>query len=325
MFARRLWLLLIISIFMQQIFAHEVRPALLKLTTVSEGQWDAVFKQPQVQGRFLDLRVKTNCLAGDSTNKHSGTAQQETFTLICDESGLNFIEIEGLDRTMIDTMVTVDDGLDDISNYLISASQPTLFLERGFANSRLPSVPAYLLLGIEHLLFGIDHVFFVLVLLYLVSGWRNLIKVVTSFTLAHSITLGLAAYGVVNVSQAPIEALIALSIVLLALESLKSTRGVISQSPWLIAFLFGLLHGLGFASALAEIGLPEENTISALFMFNVGIELGQLAIVASALAAVYVLHRIPFRFAPITRSMPLYAVGSVASYWFIERAAQIIQ
>ncbi len=307
--------------------AHEVRPALLKLTKSGEGQWLAVFKQPQVQGRFLNLKVKTNCEAGEITSAVSRSALQESFELSCIDSELNFVEIDGLDRTMIDTMVTVDSGTGKPGNHLISATQPTLYL-----GGSVPSVPVYLLLGVEHLLLGIDHVLFVLLLLYIVSGWKNLLKVVTSFTLAHSITLGLSAFDIVKISQSPVEALIALSVVLLALESLTADKGVISRNPWLVAFIFGLLHGLGFASALADIGLPQASAVGALFLFNVGIELGQLAIVAAALGFIFLikkspsrlLGRTPLRISEAAVSLPIYLAGSIASYWFMERAAQIL-
>ncbi|MCH7743928.1 MAG: HupE/UreJ family protein, partial [Proteobacteria bacterium] len=247
--------------------AHEVRPALLKLHELSEGRWQVVFKQPQVQGRFLNLKVNSNCIAGTITPVVGQSALKESFELKCADEGLRFIEIEGLDRTLVDTMVSIETLNGKISNHLISSSQPTLLL----SSSEIPAIPVYLLLGVEHLVFGIDHVLFVLVLLYIVSGWVNLIKVITSFTLAHSITLGLAAFDILAVSQAPVEALIALSILLLAWESLRRQSGVISVNPWMVAFIFGLLHGLGFASALAEIGLPQSSTVVALFLFNVGI------------------------------------------------------
>ncbi len=313
------FLLIACAVFSCITSAHEVRPALLKLTKSGEGQWLAVFKQPQVQGRFLNLKVRTNCDPGEITSMISGAALQESFPLTCTDKELNFVEIDGLDSTMIDTMVTVDYGFERTSNHLISANQPTLYL-----NGSVPSVPAYLLLGVEHLVFGVDHVLFVLILLYIVSGWKNLIKVVTSFTLAHSITLGLAAFDIVKVSQAPVEALIALSVVLLALESLRAKKGIISRNPWLVAFIFGLLHGLGFASALAEIGLPQSSAFAALFLFNVGIELGQLTIVAVALGFVYLVSRTQLKFTAVTARLPIYLVGSLASYWFIERAFQIV-
>ncbi len=298
--------------------AHEVRPALLQLSELDAGRFQAKFKQPQVLGRFLNLKVRSNCEAGEITAVIGQSALQESFELNCAKEPLRFIEIEGLDRTLADTMVSIETLNGKSSNYLISPIRPTLTLGGGKA----PSVPVYMLLGIEHLLSGIDHVLFVLVLLYLVSGWVNLVKVVTSFTLAHSITLGLAAFNIVSVSQAPVEALIALSILILAAESLRKERGLVSANPWMVAFIFGLLHGLGFAGALAEIGLPQSSTVLALFLFNVGIEVGQLVIVAIALLAAYLLQRV--RFPVRVAVLPLYIVGSVASYWFIDRAFQIM-
>ena len=266
--------------------AHEVRPALLKLNELGDGNWQAEFKQPQTQGRFLNLKVKTNCEAGITTSLVGQSVLKESLELNCGDDRLSIIEIVGLDRTMVDTMVSIETLDGKTSNYLISSNQPKLFLK----SSSTPSVPAYLLLGVEHLVLGIDHVLFVLVLLYIVSGWKNLLKVVTSFTVAHSITLGLAAFDIVSVSQSPVEALIALSIVLLAWESLRGKTGMISSDPWLVAFVFGLLHGLGFAGALAEIGLPQASAVIALFLFNVGIELGQLSIVVVALFSVYLMQ-----------------------------------
>jgi HupE / UreJ protein len=299
--------------------AHEVRPALLKLNEVSEGRWQAVFKQPQVQGRFLNLKVKSNCEAGEITQVVGQSALRESFALNCPEA-LRFIEIEGLDRTMVDTMVTMEKLSGKTSNHLISSRQPTLIL----GSSVIPAVPVYLVLGIEHLVFGIDHVLFVLVLLYIVSGWANLFKVITSFTVAHSITLALAAFEILSVSQAPVEALIALSILLLVWESLRGEKGIIGSNPWLVAFIFGLLHGLGFAGALAEIGLPQASTVAALFLFNVGIEIGQLGIVTMALLTVYLLHRVSLKFPTRVAALPLYLTGSLATYWFIDRAFQIV-
>ena len=248
------------------------------------------------------------------------SALKESFELKCADEVLRFIEIEGLDRTLVDTMVSIATLNGKIGNYLISSSQPTLFLR----SSAIPAVPVYLLLGVEHLMFGIDHILFVLVLLYIVRGWVNLVKVITSFTVAHSMTLGLAAFDILSVAQVPVEALIALSIVLLVRESLKGQRGIIGANPWLVAFIFGLLHGLSFAGALAEIGLPQANTVVALFLFNVGIEIGQLSIVSMALLSVYLLQRANIKFPARAATVPLCIIGGVASYWFIDRAFQIV-
>ena len=146
--------------------------------------------------------------------------------------------------------------------------------------------------------------------------------------MAHSITLGLSAFDLVTVSQAPVEALIALSIVLLAWESLKGKTGLIQKRPWIVAFAFGLLHGLGFASALAEIGLPKAGAVVALLLFNIGIELGQLIVIAVALCGAFVFRRISWRLSwPVDQqivSTGLYITGGVATYWVIDRVWLIL-
>ena len=300
--------------------AHEVRPALLQLNELGEGRWQVEFKQPQVQGRYLNLKVDSNCQAGKIRLVLGRSALKESFELNGADEALRFIEIKGLERTLIDTLVSIETLNGKTSNHLLSSSRTTLVL----SSSAIPAIPAYLLLGVEHLVFGIDHVLFVLLLLYIVSGWVNLLKVITSFTLAHSITLGLAAFDILSVSQAPVEALIALSILLLAWESLRRQTGVISVNPWQVALLFGLLHGLGFAGALAEIGLPQSSAVVALFLFNVGIEVGQLGIVSLALLSLYLLRQANIRIPVQAATLPLYLVGGVASYWFIDRAFQIV-
>ncbi len=308
--ARVLFLLL----FCGAIHAHEVRPSLLKLTEFEPGSWHAEFKQPQDQGRFLNLKVITNCESTVARQRMSGSALQESFDLNCRQEPLRMIRIEGLDRTLSDTMVTLAPMAGDSRSYLISSNDIVLMLD-----AAEPAIPIYLLLGIEHLLLGIDHVLFVLVLLTIVSGWKNLLKVVTSFTVAHSITLGLSAFEIVTVSQAPVEAMIALSIVLLAWESLKEKTGLIKRTPWLIAFAFGLLHGLGFASALAEIGLPQFGALVALLLFNIGIELGQLIVIGIALGGAFLYRRMPWKLDYQVAVIGLYLIGGVASYWAIDR------
>jgi hypothetical protein len=196
----------------------------------------------------------------------------------------------------------------------------------------VPAVPVYIVLGVEHLIFGIDHVLFVLVLLYVVHGWKNLFKVITSFTVAHSVTLGLSSLELLTLAQAPVEALIGLSIVFLAAEALRGNKGYMTRAPWVVSALFGLLHGLGFAGALAEIGLPQDSVIVALLFFNIGIEVGQLLVVIVALGLVAVFGRLagtkPSGVADsqvltnIVR-MPLYGAGTIAGYWFVERTLAI--
>jgi len=158
-------------------------------------------------------------------------------------------------------------------------------------------------------------------LLYLVRNTLEIVKVVTSFTIAHSLTLALSALDIVTLSAAPVEAVIAGSIVLLAYENLNGKTSLIKQYPFLVAFAFGLLHGLGFAGALSEIGLPESGTITALFLFNVGIELGQLIIIALVLTALAVFH---VRYNRLIYETPIYFVGCISSFWFFKRSWQIL-
>jgi hydrogenase/urease accessory protein HupE len=180
----------------------------------------------------------------------------------------------------------------------------------------------YTVLGVDHILSGFDHLTFVLALLLIVRGARRLLITVTSFTLAHSITLAAATLGVLWVPGPPVEAVIALSIVFLASELVKVNRGLPSLTaryPWVVAFTFGLLHGFGFAGALGEVGLPQNEILLALLMFNVGVELGQLLFVAVVLAVLLSLNRLHREWPAWLRQGPAYGIGGIAAYWLIER------
>jgi hypothetical protein len=181
---------------------------------------------------------------------------------------------------------------------------------------------AYLALGVEHILGGVDHLLFVLALLLLVRGFTLLLKTITAFTVAHSLTLALAALGVLNVPGAPVEAVIALSILFLASEIVRTRGGQIgltARYPWVVAFTFGLLHGLGFAGALAEVGLPQSAIPLALLFFNVGVEVGQLLFVGASLVVVDLIRRPRFTWPAWSWRLPAYGIGSVAAFWCAER------
>jgi hydrogenase/urease accessory protein HupE len=214
--------------------------------------------------------------------------------------------------------------------YTLTAGQPAVTLY-GSADDRRGMgeiARAYGLLGVEHILGGIDHLLFVLALLLLVDGVRRLVATITAFTVAHSITLAAAALDVVALPGPPVEAAIALSIVFVAAEIMKARDGVptvTQRQPWIVAFAFGLLHGLGFAGALAEVGLPTGSIPLALLCFNVGVELGQLAFVAAVLLAIGAGRRASRRLglaAPAWLGrVPPYAIGGIASFWAIQRIA----
>lgn len=309
-------LLFFVALIALPAIAHEVRPAYLQikeLEGVAGAQvFTASFRQPQLDGRYLGLQLETNCTSTPESARLTDGALIEEFTLDCAESGLQSIGIDGLERTLIDTLVSIQYLDGKTTELLITGDEPKIDLV-----DATPSLPIYLTIGIEHLLFGYDHVLFVLMMLYLVHTPLEILKVVTSFTIAHSLTLALSAFNLVTLSSAPVEAVIAGSIVLLAYENLTDKPSLSKQYPAIIAFAFGLLHGLGFAGALAEIGLPENGRLAALFLFNVGIELGQLAIIAAVLALLGVLK---LRVRRVLSQLPLYLSGGVASYWFIERS-----
>jgi hypothetical protein len=185
----------------------------------------------------------------------------------------------------------------------------------------------YTLLGIEHILLGIDHLLFVLGLLLIVKGPWMLVKTITAFTVAHSITLGLATLGFVNVPSRPVDAAIALSIVFLAVEILHARQGrtgLTYHHPWVVAFGFGLLHGLGFAGALTGIGLPPSEIPVALLFFNVGVEIGQLMFVCAFLLLRWSFRQLEVHWSRWAQVVPVYFIGTFATYWLLERIGTIV-
>jgi hydrogenase/urease accessory protein HupE len=234
------------------------------------------------------------------------------------------IEFAGLQLTITDVLVRVQMLDGTVSTTLIRPTRP--WIEITATPGLLAVAGAYVLHGIEHILFGFDHLLFVLALILIVRDGRVLLWTITAFTIAHSITLSLATLGAVHVPGPPVEAMIALSIMLLACEIVRLRYGQIgltSRWPWIVAFSFGLLHGFGFASALTQIGLPQADIPLALLTFNIGVEIGQLIFICGVLGVLACLKRISFpplieRHAVVAVT---YAIGSAAAFWFIERLA----
>ena len=223
---------------------------------------------------------------------------------------------------MTDVLVRVE-NLDDTTQVTrVTPSSPSFVVAA--TPSALEVTRTYLVLGVEHILFGIDHLLFVLALLILVKGWRKLVGTITAFTIAHSITLAAATLGFVHVPGKPVEATIALSIVFVACEIVhrcQGRSGLTETWPWVIAFSFGLLHGLGFASALREVGLPQNAIPLALLFFNIGVEVGQLLFISVVLAVVALVRRIQIQVPRCAELIPPYAIGSIAMFWVIQRIA----
>jgi hypothetical protein len=244
------------------------------------------------------------------------------WTVLVGETGIEgaAVAVHGLDVAVIDVLVRVALADGRVVSRVLRPGAASFAIE----TAETVPVLGYLRLGVEHILFGVDHVLFVLGLILLVGDLRVLVKTITAFTLAHSLTLGLATLGVVRVPQAPVEAVIALSIVFLAAELVRKGRGetaLAAQWPWLVAFAFGLLHGLGFAGALSEIGLPPGDVPAALLLFNAGVEIGQLAFVVAAFALIRAARRLRVPAWRRLEGVPAYAIGSIAAFWVLQRIA----
>ncbi len=235
------------------------------------------------------------------------------------------IAVHGLPATMLDVLVRITFADGRTVTQLLRPTTPS-FTVPGPEAAGAP-VATYGLLGVEHILLGIDHLLFVLCLLLLVRGVGTLVKTITAFTVAHSITLGLATLGYVHIPIAPVEAVIALSILFLACEVVRLQAGspsLTARQPWLVAFTFGLLHGFGFAGALSEVGLPADDIPLALLLFNLGIEAGQLLFVAAVLLVMAGWQRFIGSSPMWLRMAPVYLIGSTAAYWFIARALVLV-
>jgi hydrogenase/urease accessory protein HupE len=306
--------------------AHELRPGYLELRQTGPETFDVLWKVPARGGERLPLhpRLPDGCEPIRSVVTHDlGNAFADRWA-VRHPGGLagGTVAIEGLERTLTDVLVRVawSGGASQVER--LTPGAPTCRIAA--APSALDTAGTYLTLGVEHILFGIDHLLFVLALLLLVDGPGRLVGAITAFTVAHSVTLGAAALGWVHVPQAPVEAAIALSVVFVATEIVhdhQGRAGITKRAPWIAAFAFGLLHGFGFAGALAEIGLPEQSIPLALLSFNLGVEFGQLAFVAAALAPITIATRLTDGRLRWLRPLPAYGIGSVAVYWLIERIA----
>jgi hypothetical protein len=295
--------------------AHEMSMAEMEVREVTQGdflwQWSAVSdKRPSPDD--LKPAWPEGCTA-------------EASILHCGGHGLSgTLAIDGVGTRYSAALVKVWwlDGQSHV--YILTAGQPTVLLF-GPADSRRGGgavARAYIVLGVEHILSGIDHLAFVLSLLFLVGFNRRLLLTITAFTLAHSLTLALSALGWLSLRPPPVEATIALSIMLVASEALSDRPNLSRRWPALVAFLFGLVHGLGFAGALQEIGLPQGHLLVALLSFNVGVEIGQLLVVGGAFALWRALRHWP-AFA-LARAPALYAIGGVAAFWSIGRIVRIV-
>jgi len=303
--------------------AHEVRPAFLSLTETSPSEFSVIWKQPVLDGKRLKIKptFPKGCTQTAPIADRKGATITERSVLNCALTK-GEIELVGLERTLTDVFAEINYLSFETRTALVKPSNPRIPLG-GQASS---AAKHYLWIGVEHIIYGWDHLLFVIGLTLLVAR-RQILGVATAFTLAHSITLGLAAFGLLTIPIRPVEILIAASIVLLGIEIIRKHRGhksLATERPYLISFTIGLIHGCGFASALSEIGLPKGTELLALLLFNVGVELGQFAMIGLIIVALIVIAKFGKKALRKTETVLAYGLASIAMFWVIQRMSDYI-
>jgi len=325
-----LTVLLLGTVFGSVAYGHALEPGYLEVRQIDASFYAVVWKKPSNLGQPMAIAVQLPEQCDPRTEGElvlDGGAYYARWTATC-AGGLEggTLQIAGLERTSTDVLIRFDFADGVTGTHRLTPTDTSFVVPE--QPDRLEVVRTYCSFGVEHILGGIDHLLFVLALLLLVKGWRRIVATVTAFTLAHSITLAGATLGWVHMPGPPVEAAIALSIAFVAAEILHSRQGrpgLTERYPWIVAFSFGLLHGFGFAGALAEVGLPQNEIPVALLFFNVGVEAGQLLFVAAVFAAFWLIRRLTQHITvpQVTwaSALPAYAIGSLAVFWVLERTA----
>lgn len=304
--------------------AHEVRPAYLQISETSEAMFEVVWKQPMLEGKRLKIEpvFPSDCAETSARDiRMSGATVTESYVINCPlNAGL--ITLEGLERTLTDAFVRIDYISGEQKSGVIKPSAPHFDL----GSDRSSPAMDYIQIGVQHIVYGWDHLLFVIGLVMLVSR-RQLIGVATAFTLAHSLTLALAAFGFLTLPTRPVEILIAMSIVLLGIEIIRKSRGdksIATEKPYLISFVIGLIHGCGFASALSDIGLPKGAELLALLLFNLGVELGQIAVIALLLFLLWGAEKIAAQSRKPIEFASAYMLGIIGIFWTVQRLSEYL-
>ncbi len=326
------------------LYAHEVRPSLLQLTQVPDNSTDAsnslsfdiIWKQPVTGGKRLRLTPSfpEQCNSQSQASAQSSSKGYEIITsdaivrlwrITCSNNAFDDqpITIIGLSSTLTDVLLIVKFSNDTTITRLIRPSNPKAWIN--YQNNTL--FGDYFLIGFSHFLSGFDHILFVFVLMILIKNFKTLLKTITAFTVAHSITLALSTLNWVNLPQAPVEASIALSILFLAWRA--SLPSEIEQNrlntPWISAFVFGLLHGFGFSTALVTLGLPEDNIVSALLLFNLGVEIAQILVIIPIYFGLVAISRLKAEIPHWLKRLPIYSIGTISCYWFLQRSILLLK
>jgi hydrogenase/urease accessory protein HupE len=310
------------------VVAHPLDPALLEIRESPTGTLDVLWRLSASQAAGDPLKV---VLPGECQSlsapvlSRTGARVTVRWSAQCSGGSLvgRSIGVAGLRERQTDAVLRTHLADGRLVQAVLRGDAPVLTIPA--QSGRFDVLRDYLRLGFEHILSGADHLLFVLGLVLLVRGWRRLFWTITAFTAGHSITLSLAVLGVVDIPPQPVEALIALSIVVVAVELVRGGRETwIQRFPWSIAIAFGLLHGLGFAGALTQVGLPENEVPLALLAFNIGIELGQLLCVAVILAVQAALRAAPVSWPTAVQRIPAYIIGSLGVFWVSERMMSML-
>jgi len=297
--------------------SHEFNPAHLVIKQLNDDlSYEAIWMYPYKNiGRRAEVIFPNECTTSSNDLYYQGKYINEKISLDC-SSSLKGLSIEIINLSVLtDALITINFN-DEIFEGLVNVQENVLIVP--LESNYYPL--SYLELGVSHLFDGLDHILFIFGLLFCISGFINIIKTITAFTIAHSITLGLTVFELISLPQGTIEALIALTIVYLATE-INRNKGLI-KTPWIMAFGFGLLHGLGFAGALMDIGIVNNNMLLSLFFFNVGIEIAQIALIPIPLIILLISNK--FNITEITKIIASLFIGGMGFYWFIDRVIGII-
>jgi len=325
-----LGVLLLLLVFVKPSLGHDIRPAYLEINHISGSEEMTVLWKtslfgdpnvdllPEITNIPLEIdkaKVKTSADAKiykwKINNLEEVQLKGQTLTIV------------GLNMTLTDVMVKI---IIDKNEDLILLKPEANQLVIGEKQKRGKTILRYTRLGVEHIMLGIDHLLFVLGLLLLSQTKWQLVKTITSFTVGHSISLALATLGVLTIPEKPLSAVIALSIIFLAWELIRAEKGIDSltiRNPWVVSFLFGIIHGIGFAGGLAQLGLPQADIPLALLFFNVGVEIGQVFFILVVMSAIIATKRIEFTLPKRVSLVPIYSIGGFACYWFLGRMIAI--
>ncbi len=319
---RHLWVALLVFatlVLPRQLFAHEATLGVLEFREIRPGAFVGLWTmEPTIGAARVDLQVPPHCFL-------------QLPELNCGDKGLiGPITITNLGTNMSAVLIKVIPIVGEPRSYTISTANPVVsVLGTGAPTLQtwIELARTYVNYGIDHILLGADHLLFVLGLIWIVGrGWR-LVKTITAFTIGHSASLAAAAFGLIGVPERPLNACIALSIVFIGVEIVKQQRGesgLTARYPWAVAFTFGLVHGIGFASALAGLGLERRLLPVALLFFNIGVEIGQLAFVLLVLALMWAHRRLDAVLPRWGDALPAYAIGSVSMFWFLGRLLLVL-